>query len=153
MLSHISLRSQLYIFNTMATSLLAHMWIYIHTKFFFMMSREVGACETNLSHFPPSSDSKYTFLTPGEYNYHCGTGQGPPGNLSVVSTQYTISLCRDCEVNRSQYYITTGDSLQWVFVPSRGIRATDCSMILTDESGQNVLEIFPNGIATISYHR
>ena len=95
--------------------------------------------------------SEYTFFSAGDYGYDCG-GEGR-GNLSVVPGLYTVTLCQDCESQRSQYRVTTGDSLQWVLVPSlsavegeRGVggeieEGGSCSMMsLRDERGMELLQ-------------
>ena len=96
-----------------------------------------------------TTGSEYTFFSAGVYGYDCG--EEGRGNLSVVPGLYTITLCQDCESQRSQYRITTGDSIQWVLVQSPFTEEEErevgeemnggCSMMsLMDERGVELLQ-------------
>lgn len=61
--------------------------------------------------------------------------------MTVVSALYTISLCKDCPSERSQFYVTIGDSVQWV-IPDSEVAQVDCVMSLRSEDGTELM-MFP----------
>lgn len=85
----------------------------------------------------------------GDYTYECGVDS--TGNLTVVSTQYTISLCKDCSGKREEFHVTTGDSVQWLVVPDQtSPDLAGCTMTLRrkreeEGSGGGSLVTFPMG--------
>lgn len=61
------------------------------------------------------------------------------GSISIISAQYTISLCKDC---RKQFHITAGEVVQWILVPKPESEQLGCTMTLQDEGD---VEVIPAG--------
>lgn len=64
------------------------------------------------------------------------------GSISIISAQYTISLCKDC---RKQFHITAGEVVQWILVPKPESEQIGCTMTLQDEGDDIVMEVIPAG--------
>lgn len=86
-------------------------------------------------------------LSTGNYTYQCGDDTG---SLTIVPSQYTISLCKDC--TRKVFHVTAGDSVQWVVVPEGEAALSSsengCTVTLRREEesgGGEVLVTFPTG--------
>lgn len=62
------------------------------------------------------------------------------GSISIISAQYTISLCKDC---RKQFHITAGEVVQWILVPKPESEQLGCTMTLQDEGDD--MEVIPAG--------
>lgn len=113
-------------------------------------------CKMSVSYLLSLSHSgyEYTFFATGDYTFSCG-GKEERGNFTVVSSQYTITLCKDCADKTERFYVSVGDNVQWVVVPDQEDSdpsfSLGCAMSLTQaETGQELTR-FPLGKLMIDH--